>query len=174
METMKAIASRKSVRTYKQDQIPDEVLNTILIAGSAAPVASGMYDSLHLTVIQDKEILAGIAEGILEVLKSMGRNSTALFNAPTLVIASSKTSHIPGIDYANVCCVLENMVIAAADQEVDSILFGLGVVAVQRNDALRKALAIPDGFNPLLALALGYGANPDETVKEHKISMNRV
>lgn len=81
---------------------------------------------------------------------------------------------VPGIDYANAGCILENMVIAAADQKVDSLLFGAAAFVVNANDELRKALAIPDGFNPLLSMALGYAADPDEAVKEHKISMNRV
>ena len=32
-------------QVVQQDQIPDEVLNTILKAGCAAPVTSGKYDS---------------------------------------------------------------------------------------------------------------------------------
>ncbi len=86
METMKAIAWRKSVRSYKPDQIPDEVLNTILKAGSSAPVASGKYDSLHITVVQNKEIINKISDAIFELLN--GKVSMA-FGAPTIIFVSS-------------------------------------------------------------------------------------
>lgn len=174
METIKAISRRKSVRSYKQDQIPDEVLNTILMAGCAAPVASGKYDSLHLTIVQDKEMVKRISDGISELLNKMNKKNTMSFGAATIIIVSSIAPPVPGIDYANAGCILENMVIAAADQKVDSLLFGAAAFVVTANDELRKALAIPDGFNPILSMALGYAAYPDEAVKEHKISMNRV
>ena len=174
METMKAIASRKSVRSYKQEQVPDGVLSTILKAGCAASVASGKYDSLHLTVVQDKEMLKKISAAVDKALKAMNIKSVILHTAPTMILVSSMTPQAPGIDYANAGCVLENMVIAATDQGVDSVLFGAAAMAVRANDELRKALGISDGFNPLLSVALGYATNPDEPVREHKISINRL
>ncbi len=171
METMKAITSRKSVRSYKQDQISDDVLDAILKAGRAAPVASGNYDSLHLTVVQNKEILEKISDAIS---KMMNKKNAMSFGAPTIIILSSMKPNFPGIDFANAGCILENIVIAATDHKVDSILYGGGALAVKANDELRKLLAIPDGFNPLLGVALGYAAVPDEMVKNHEISMNRI
>jgi nitroreductase len=174
MDTLKAITRRKSVRSYRQDQITDEVLNAILSAGCAAPVASGKYDSLHLTVVQDKNMLKRISDSVDKALKAMNIKSVILHTAPTMILVSSEEPHMPGIEYANAGCVLENMVIAATDQNVDSVLFGAAAMAVRSNDELRKALAIPDGFNPLLSVALGYTAVPDEIAKEHKLSINRV
>lgn len=57
METLKAISLRKSVRSYKAEQISDEILETIIKAGFKAPVASNKYDSIHITVVQKTEIL---------------------------------------------------------------------------------------------------------------------
>ena len=51
---------------------------------------------------------------------------------------------MPGIEYANAACVLENMVLAATDQKIDSILWD-GAVAAE-----------------------------SEMPKEHTISVNRV
>lgn len=171
METMKAIARRKSARSYKQDQIPNEVLNTILAAGYAAPVASGKYDSLHLTVIQNKEMLGKISDSISAMMKKKNAMS---FGAPTLIIVSSKEPHFPGIDYANAGCVLENMVIAATDQKVDSVLFGGAAVAVKGNEELRKELLIPHDFHPVLSLALGYATVPNQTEKVHEIATSYI
>lgn len=159
METMEAITSRKSTRAYKQEQIPDAVLNTIMAAGCAEPVGSGKYDSLHITVVQGKTLLDKISDAIFEMLK--GKVSMS-FGAPTMIIASSMEAPVPGLDFANVACVLENMVIAATDIKVDSILYGGPAFAVRGNDELRKALGIPDGFNPLLCVALGYAVDPEE------------
>lgn len=173
METMKAIAKRKSTRSYKQDQISDSVLNTILAAGCAAPVGMGKYDSLHLTVIQDKEVLKSISTGISNI---MHRDGDMLYGAPTIVLVSSNATDFPGIDNANASFVLGNMAVAATDQKVDSCIIWGTAMAVSMDGQLQKALAIPEGFNPIGSIALGYAATPDETEKEMniKISMNRI
>ena len=49
-----AIAKRKSTRSYKSVQIPEEALEKIIKAGCAAPVARAQYDSLNITVIQNE------------------------------------------------------------------------------------------------------------------------
>lgn len=55
METMKAIAKRKSTRAFNPEKgIAKADLDTILAAGCAAPVGAGDYSSLHLTIIQSK------------------------------------------------------------------------------------------------------------------------
>jgi hypothetical protein len=46
-------------------------------------------------------------------------------------------------------------------------------MAINKNAELRKELRIPDGFNPLLSIAFGYGDNPNEKSKEHKIITNK-
>lgn len=173
METMKAIARRKSTRSYKPDQITDEVLNTVLAAGCAAPVGMGKYNTLHLTVIQDKEMLKRISASAAKVLNSEG---DILYGAPTLVLVSSNDETFPGAEYANTGCILENMLLAATDQKVDCcIIWGAGM-AVSADAQLKKALAIPDGFKPIASTALGYAVSPDETEKELTVSitMNRV
>lgn len=40
METLEAISLRKSVRAYKDEQISNEILDSILKAGCQAPVGS--------------------------------------------------------------------------------------------------------------------------------------
>lgn len=100
----------------------------------------------------------------------------ALYGAPTVVLVSSKNEELPGVEYTNTGCIIENMMIAATDHNVDSVLIWGTALAVNANDELRKSLAIPDGFKPAASVALGYAAVPDETEKELKvtIAMNRV
>ncbi|NLB91740.1 MAG: hypothetical protein GX786_11055 [Clostridiales bacterium] len=42
---------RSSIRAYRSEQISAQELETILFAGSAAPVGRGNYAGLHITVI---------------------------------------------------------------------------------------------------------------------------
>ena len=171
MDTMQAITSRKSTRAYTEEQVPEDALTKILQAGMAAPVASAKYDSLHITVVQDGEMVERISAGISKALNWDRRMFTG---TPTLIFLSSTPPQVPGIEYANAGCVLENMLIAATAQNVDSLLFGGAVLAVQKNADLRKALAIPEGFEPVLSVALGYAQTPGAPAKEHTIAINRI
>lgn len=174
METMKAIARRKSTRAYKQDQIPDDVLNSILAAGCAAPVGMGKYDSLHLTVIQNKEILKDISAG---VAKAINMDTDPLYGAPTVVLVSSKGAAMPGIDYANTGCILENMMLAATDKGISSVFLWGAAVCAGSDAELQKRLAVPEGFKPIGSVALGYSAEASDQAEKEltvKIGMNRV
>jgi len=174
METLAAIAKRTSVRSYKPEQIPADALNTILKAGCSAPVASGKYDSLHITVIQDDAILKQLADATSDaVFKMIKVRKNMDFGAKTLVVVSSAPAILAGIEYANAACVLENMVIAAADQNIDSILWGGPTTVIAQNDELRKQLGIPEGFKPVLCASFGYAVTPQEA-KEHHIEVNMV
>ncbi len=174
MNTLDAIAKRKSTRNYTPEQIPEEALEIILKAGSAAPVAMAKYDSLHITVVQNTQLLDRINKATEEVFFQMlGVRRNMDFGAKTLLFVSSKEVHRPGTDHANAGIVMENMVLAATALGIDSVILGGAPGAVAKEPELMKALGIPEGFRPLLGCFLGYSAE-DTPVKEHTISVNRV
>lgn len=174
METIKAISLRKSVRAYKPESIPEESLNIIVQAGSKAPVASAQYDSLHITIVQNPEALKRIADAASEVVfQATHIRKNMDFGAPTLILISSTPAMMPGIEYANAACVLENMVLAATDQKIDSIIWGGASVAVKQSTALKELLRIPAGYEPVLCASFGY-AKEEVSPKEHAISVNSV
>lgn len=173
MEAMQAILSRKSTRSYKDTPISEEALNTILEAGISAPVGSGAYDSLHLTVVQDRKLFSEINAAVNDMIfKMLGKHMDKSFGAPAMIFVSAKPAMLPGLEYANAACVLENMAIAATSMGIDNIIWG-GAAAVAQSAELSEKLGIPAGFKPLLCISLGYGTN-DESPKEHAISVNRV
>ena len=76
MNTLEAIKKRVSCRAYKPEQISEEALNEILKAGMSAPVASAMYDSMHITVVQNEEVLKQIVDLSSEFLSNFtGQNA---------------------------------------------------------------------------------------------------
>lgn len=54
-ETLKIIKQRRSIRSYKDEQIKDEELQAVLEAGLYAPNAGGQ--AWHFTVVQNKGLL---------------------------------------------------------------------------------------------------------------------
>ena len=174
MNTLEVIAKRTSTRAYKPEQISDEALDTILKAGMAAPVGSGQYDSLHLTVIQNRELLNEIGDKVTELVQKMlGKKLNKNFGAPTMIVVSARLGHMPEIEYANAACVLENMALAATYLEINNIIWGGAAAVVSQDEPLRVRLEIPKGFNPVLCASFGYGA-VEEPAKVHTISVNRI
>ena len=174
MNVIESINARKSTRSYESRQINNNALETILQAGMAAPVGSGAYDTLHITVVQNQEIFLKINTAVTDMIfKMMGKKMDKNFGAPTMIFVSSKPSVMPGLEYANVACVLENMSIAATSLGIDNIIWGGAAAAVAQNAELQKALEIPEGYKPVLCISLGY-AKEEESSKKHEITINKV
>ncbi|WNY24226.1 hypothetical protein MmiHf6_15560 [Methanimicrococcus hongohii] len=159
METLDALKYRKAVRKYKKEQIKDTELETILAAGGIAPVGMGDYASIHVTVVQNPEILKKISSAVKAAVPEMNAPDP-IYGAPTLVVVSSKPNErMPTIGDFNTGCILENMMIAATDIGVGSIFMLLPVFAFT-DPLLVSKLKIPSGFKPLATMALGYSDEP--------------
>lgn len=174
MDTLNAIFSRKSTRAYNGEQISEENLQTIIKAGCASPVGMARYDTLHITVVQNDDLLKRVFDEAEEVMFSeTGMRKNMNFGAKTMIVVSSMPAYREGMDYVNVGIVIENMVIAATSLGIDSVVLGGPMNAIAKSDELKEAIGIPEGFTPLLAASLGYAAE-DAPAKTHTISVNRV
>lgn len=151
METLKTIFSRKSVRSYTGEKASEEELGTILKAGYAAPVGMGQYQSLHITVIEDKGILARIEEAGARLFGKPGLHP--LYGAPTLILLSAKGNS--SMDLSNASCVVENMSLAAVDLGLGTVHIWGAVAGMGKDEALVSSLGLPEGFVPVCALAVG-------------------
>ena len=174
MNTLEAIAKRVSVRNYKPEQITEDELQAILKAGCAAPVAMAQYETLRITVVQDPVMLKKIYDDATEhVFKAMNVRKNFDFGAPTLILISSAPVLRPGMQYTNSGCVVENMAIAATALGIGSVVLAGAPFALAENEALQRELGIPEGFVPVLGIALGYAAE-EVPAKEHSITIDRI
>jgi RimJ/RimL family protein N-acetyltransferase/nitroreductase len=174
MNTLDAIFSRKSTRAYKNEQISEENLQTIIKAGCAAPIGMARYDTLHITVIQNDTVLAKIFDEAEEVMfKELGVRKNMNFGAKTMIVISSLPAYREGVEYAHAGFVIENMVIAATSLGIDSVVLGGPISTLAKNEELKNIIGIPEGFSPLLAVSFGYGIE-DLPAKNHTIEVNRI
>lgn len=172
MQTLEAIAKRKSTRDFNPDRmVPDEVVDTIVKAGCQAPIGGNQRDSLHLTVCRSREILDEINQSTAAAMKMEARDF--FYGAPVVVfVSASQKQMAPGIEYANAACVIENMLIAATEAGVDNIYLWGGVQALARNAALCAKMGIPEGFKPVSAAALGYSLSESTEPRELSVSLS--
>lgn len=163
METMKAIALRKSTRDFGPKPVSHEDLEKIVRAGCAAPVGHGEYETLRLSAITDKALLKKIVAAGAEANNDPQRD--IIYGATALVVVFVKNGSQPALSMANAGCVATQMLLAATDLGIDSVYVWSTALAFREDDTLFDDLGIPNGFEPLASVALGYSAQPDTSEK---------
>lgn len=172
------IATRRSVRAFRPEQIHESELQTILSAGLAAP-SGGDSRTNHLLVIQNAETLQTLRglveqefaqmEATEDLYKSI-RNSIAaskqggyefFYRAPTLIVAANRRDY--GNAMADASCVLENMMLAATALNVGSCWINQ-LHWLDGHAAIRSflcSLGMAEDETVCGGLALGYPAKED-------------
>ena len=172
MNTLDAIKARHSTRGFSDKQIPDADLEKILFAGGQAAVGGADFKSLKLYAVQDPELLKAIDESSAK----MRPGSHPLYGAPTLVVLASKESILKNIEFTNAGCVIQNMMVAAADLGIDSIYLWMSMYGINNDPEIRKKLGFPEGFTCVGTMALGYEAKefPKLKADEQRIEVTYI
>ena len=164
------IRTRRSCRSYKQQQITDEQLNAVLEAGTYAPTSRGLQ-SPFIVAIQNKDLLKQLAEMNAEV---MGATTNPYYDAPTYILVFVPDGFANGVYDA--ALVLENMMLAAHAQGLGScwIHREREMFATEEGKELMKQWGLPDGLIGIGALALGYPEGEPAPAKPRKEGYTRV
>lgn len=160
MELFEAIEKRFSNRKYLDKQISNDDLNKILKAGMQAPIGRGKYEDMHITVIQNKDLLNEIS-GLAD--------RSVFYNAPTLVIISAHDDG-HGLDKENSACVAMNMLLAATALNLGSIYLNLVIGLIKEHKDVLDKLNLPKGFVPVVGVGLGYADGSH--IREHEINVD--
>jgi nitroreductase len=171
--TIETILKRKGVKSYTGEQVKAEDLATILTSGIAGPTARNNQNR-HFTVVQNREILQQINDGILKLQSSPSHNFP-LYQAPTLIIVSTPADY-PFADQDSAIAV-ENMALAATALGLGSryIVSPTRFLESEAGAKVKQEIGIPEGYRTIAALIVGYDANPDqEPVARNKDVVNYV
>lgn len=163
-DILENIKTRRSVRAYKADEVPEEMLNAVLEAGTYAPTGMGKQSPV-IVAVTDKATRDTLMKMNAAV---MGVSSDPYYGAPVIVLVlADPTAHTYVQDAS---CVLENMMLAAH-------ALGLGSVWVNREKemfeskegkALLKKWNLPSTLAGVGSIALGYPAGVLPEAKPRK------
>ena len=176
MDVLKVISNRRSHRKYKADQISEDALNKILRAGLESPSARN-HQPWHFSVVQDAALLQEIHDEAARVLGKDGQrfedsDFQIFYHAPTVVFLFGEQEFA----WTQVDCgiAVENMALAAEGLGIGSVILGLPKPAFmgEKADELRGRLQCPEGYDFVIALALGYSTDTKDPhdLREEKIS----
>jgi nitroreductase len=158
MEFSELVRKRYSVRAYKPDPIPAEVLQQVLEAARLAPTAANRQP-FQLIVIHT----AGCEADLRRIYPR------AWFTQAPLVVCicglpTKGWVRVDGKNYTDVdaAIAMDHLVLAATD-------LGLGTCWIAAFDpaAARQVLGLPEGVDPIAFTPLGYPADKAR-VKERK------
>ena len=157
-EAINNIIARRSIRKFKAEQVPNDLLKVVLEAGTYAPLGSfGEKASYKITAVNNKakvEWVNGITNKALlnikvddstnsRLLKPIERakqgNAQFLLNAPVFVFI---TNDMYENAMADCSCVIENIMLAAAS-------VGLGTCWINIFSRLNNCPEIRQMFNEL-------------------------
>jgi len=177
MEAIEAIMTRRSVRKFSRNQIPDAVLEKILVAGTYAPSALSLQPWAFV-IVQDQAFLKRVSDYCKPILLSLMKDAhdgmsdvfrgllqsegySIYYHAPTVILIVGKTkSRFREID-CSLCA--GNMMLAAHALGIGSCWVGSTEVAYENPD-LKIGFHIPEGYSPVGTIAFGY---PEETPEAH-------
>ena len=155
-EFLDLLLTRRSVRAYKPDPVPEALLEEVLRAGTYAPTGGGRQSPV-LVAVTDKAARDEISRLNAAV---MGKDTDPYYGAPVLVLALADPASSTWVEDAS--CALENMMLAAH-------ALGLGSVWVHREreifdseagKALLRAWGLPETLRGVGSIALGYASGP--------------
>ena len=163
-EAMKNLLERRSVRGYKKDLVPADVLDEILEAGKYAPSGMGQQKTL-MVVTQDPELVAKLSRMNADV---MGAKSDPFYGAPTVVIVFADSEQ--GTCVENGSLVMGNLMNAAHAVGVDScwIHRAKEEFASPEGKALLKELGLSENYVGIGHCILGYRDCEYPEAKERK------
>ncbi|MCZ6867192.1 MAG: nitroreductase family protein [Chloroflexi bacterium] len=142
MEVYDCLRSRLTIRSFKPDPVPDEMVTRILQAGRWAP-SSRNLQPWHFIVIRDRE-----------ALQEIGRIATSgsfVAQAPLAIAIVMEDADRPELDAGR---ALQQMELLAWSEGLGTCFVGLR--DKEQNRKVKEMLGIPDRMDLITVLPFGY------------------
>lgn len=157
MEFEQLIAERYSVRSFRAEHLPSDVIDRILAAGHLAPTGCNN---------QPQRILVLNTDASIERLRACTK---CHFGAPTAMLVCHKKTESWQRRYDGALSSPVDAVIVATHMMLAAHNIGVGSCFVMHfdPDAMRKTFAIPADVEPVALLVLGYPAQDAKPLDLH-------
>lgn len=176
-EGLRLLQERRSIRSFEDRQITAEELDEIIKTVLNSPTAHNKQ-LFHFTVVQDKALIDHMAEAIRQVMfkgtpeqveKASTPGYSPLYYAPTVIMVTGDIKS--GFNVQTDCGIAAGMIMAAAEEMgLASCMIGSSVFMFKgdEGDALRAKLEIPEGYQSIGCVAIGYRKGDKPEKKERK------
>ncbi len=150
MDAMEAILSRRSIRQYTAEPVPQEAITGLLEAAMSAPSA-GNQQPWHFVVVDDRKLLDEVPR-YHPYAQMLPQARVAI-----LVCGDLELETHPGYWVQDCAAATENMLVAARASGLGAVWLGI-YPRQERVEAIQKLFALPENVIPLCLVAIGYPA----------------
>ena len=164
MDTFENIKTRRSVRKFKSDPVPQELLDQIIEAGLYAPSGMGRQATVIISVT-NKDVrnkLSGLNA------KIMGADTDPFYGAPAVLIVLAKKDCPTGIYDGSL--VMQNLMLAAHELGLGScwIHRAKEVFDMPEGKEILKSLGIDEEYEGIGHCIIGYTDGGEPAAAERK------
>ena len=162
MDAMKTILSRRSIRKYRQEDVPEDLIDELLRAAMNAPSA-GNEQPWHFVVIKEREVLDKIPDS--------HPYSGMLYETPAAIVVCADILAGKEKDWwvQDCAAATENILIAAQAKGLGAVWLGV-YPKEDRVKGIKALLELPQDIIPLCIIPLGYPAEDRPDVSRYESS----
>ena len=164
MEVREAIHTRRSIRRFQAQPVPDEQVKKLLAAAMSAPSA-GNQQPWQFVVITDLQLLGRVP--------SINPHAAMAARAPLgiLVCGDLALEKHPGYWVQDCSAAVQNLLLAAHDQGLGAVWTGIYPLN-DRVSKFKELCKLPEPVMPLALVVIGY---PDQQLPaEDRFRSDRV
>lgn len=162
-ELLGAIKTRRSIRNFTSEKVPEEVIQMILEAGRLAPTGTNAQGTSYVVLEKNLNACEKIAvkmfggllnagKLVIPALKSMELDEHFFFKKAPLAIV------ICGRDKVSASLAAQNMAFMAEANGLGVLFSGFFTVCANRNDNIRKYMGVDKRQKAVTTLVIGYPA----------------
>ncbi len=151
MDALTAILTRRSIRKYKPDEVPEDVIRKVLECGFAAPTARNKRP-LHFVIVKDRSALTEL--GSMHTFTAMAAGSAFC----VLICADSALEERRQFMDQDGSAAAENMLLCAHSMGLGGVWCGIQEGG-DREVAVRRICSLPENIVPIALMVFGV---PDE------------
>ncbi len=166
MDIVDCIEGRTSIRVFRHDPVPDELIDEAVRLANLAPSA-GNLQARDFIIVKDVAVKRALMEA--------SHRQDFIRTAPTVIVGCANLERIGhyGERGRSLYCIQD---VAAAVENIMLFLFskGIGTVWVGAFDeeSAREALGLPSHVRPVVMLPIGYPA--EEGVRRRRLPQQEI
>ena len=167
MDAMEAILSRRSIRRYTGEPVPEELIKELLEAAMSAPSASNQQP-WQFVIVDDRRILDEIPK-IHPYAQMVKETSWAI-----AVCGDTDLASMSGYWVQDCSAATQNILIAANAMGLGAVWLGV-FPREERVKTAQKLLGLPEHVMPLCFISIGYPAEkkpPSDRYDESRVHRN--
>ena len=175
MDAKEAILTRRSIRKFKTDPVPKDLIENLVLAGRSAPTANNRQEIKFYVIANNQKKIIEIGNKVLENRAKLGKQggwmdqskkfygveNVIFYDAPCMIVLVADKTEDKRAEYwymMDAGIVAENIMVLANGSGLGSVPIGIAN-SLNQDAVLEGVGADKDKEQLLLAIPFGYPAD---------------